>query len=235
MFLSESPWPHPRNLFERPQHKLTLCRHGAHSLSDMRDLLSFDRYSSWSAFSTRTALVMAVLWGAPMTLLMLLGMQGGFGAAGTVVVGTLAGLGFGFGWTAWMRVTIRRFLERLHAGDPSVVPAPPAGATERVLCNFMLSERFAVGGHLYLSDVDWTFVPHLKNLQRHQQVHSVSSRDITSITVRRLHKGALARLMYPDDVDVIEARTASAIAWSVIAPQPQELAALLSARIRGAA
>jgi hypothetical protein len=26
MFLAESPWPHPRSLFERPQHKLTLDR-----------------------------------------------------------------------------------------------------------------------------------------------------------------------------------------------------------------
>jgi hypothetical protein len=25
MFLSDSPWPHPRISFERPQHKLTLC------------------------------------------------------------------------------------------------------------------------------------------------------------------------------------------------------------------
>lgn len=201
----------------------------------MRDLLGFERYASWSTFSIRTALVMAMLWGAPMTVLMLLGMKGGFGAAGTIVVGTLAGLGFGFGWTAWMRVTIRRFLRRLHAGDPKVVPPAPAGATERVLCNFMLSERFAVGGHLYLSDLDWTFVPHRKNLTRHQHVHSISSRDIASITVRRLHKGALARLMYPDDVDVIEVRSSSAIAWSVIAPHPQELTGLLSARIRGAA
>ena len=224
-----------RILFDRLQQKPTLCRRGAPLNSDMHDLIDFERYATWSMFSTRTALVMAAAWGVPMTTFMLFGTNGGFGVVGTVVVGALAGLGFGFGWTAWMRRSIRGVLKRLHSGDPRMVPAPPSGATGRLLCNFMLSEQFAVGGHLYLSEREWSFVPHRKNLKRHQHVHTVASGDVAGIAVRQLRRGTLARLMYPHEVSVIEVRLSGALLWSIVAPEPEEVAKLLRARIRSAA
>jgi hypothetical protein len=57
---------------------------------------------------------------------------------------------------------------RLYNSDPALVPPPPAGEYRfRVLGN-LFRGRIAVGGHLYAGVERWTFVPHRKNLQRHQ-------------------------------------------------------------------
>jgi hypothetical protein len=98
---------------------------------------------------------------------------------------------------------------------------PTLSPPECVTCNFMLSEKFAVGGHLYLGKSEWIYVPHRKNPKRHQETQSLAPRLIETIALRKLRKGAVAKLAFPSEVDVIEIRAAGSVVWSIIAPDAE--------------
>src|SRR5688572_27118278 len=113
---------------------------------------------------------MAVLWGTPMTALLLaIGPRAVFGTAGLLLLGVTAATAFGVLWVNWFARDMTRVAHRLYSGDPSIVPPPPAGRFDtRIMCNRLVTPRLAVGGHLYLGPEEWIFVPHRKN-RRHDQ------------------------------------------------------------------
>ncbi len=167
---------------------------------------------------------MAVLWGVPMTVMMLLWSRDAFGTVGTLIIGAGAAALFGILWTLWMGRDLTALVRRLYEADPSVVPAPPPMSSSRLLCNLMLGGTFAVGGHLYLGVAEWQFVPHLKNLKRHQAAQSVAAADITAVEVRPLAQRGLGQLLATEEVLVIDVKLRSGAVWSLIAPQAQRVA-----------
>lgn len=172
----------------------------------------------------RMALVMAALWGVPMTLYSMLTADNGLEAIVALVVGVPAALAFGFLWTWTMTLGARRMLRRVYRGDPRTVPAPPAGVYEyRFPCSYLPSLSLAVGGHLYLARGVWTFVPHRRNLKRHQTPVSIPITPATQVECVEVKVPAWARLFAPGPGYRLQVRTADAAAM-FLTPDPRVLA-----------
>jgi hypothetical protein len=80
---------------------------------------------------------------------------------GGLLVAVLSGSFFGVTWTAWMRRSSRRLVNRLFDLDSSVVaPTPSFAYTAYLPCNHYISERLAHGGVLYAGPNGLLFQPH---------------------------------------------------------------------------
>jgi hypothetical protein len=75
---------------------------------------------------------------------------------------------FGRLWTGTFRRSMIDLARRIYEGDPGIVPAPPPGEYRFRVMGNLFRGRIAVGGHLYAGAERWVFVPHRKNLRRHQ-------------------------------------------------------------------
>jgi hypothetical protein len=128
----------------------------------LADLLPIGAYTPRTS-AWRTAVSMALLWGVPMTgLLMVSGT--GMPRGEALAVGAVASVLFGTLWTYWFGRSMRRLIERLCAGEAGLVPEPAGSDYQvRVLANLMTRPSFAVGGHLYAGPTQLAFVPHTKN------------------------------------------------------------------------
>jgi len=143
-----------------------------------KDLLPLEPYERTDrAALWRSARVMAVLWGVPMTAYQLFVSNEWwdepwpllvFGISMTLVVGAASGLLFGMLWTWMFQGAMEKLTRRIHDGDPAIVPAPPEGQDFRLACSYLLTPTMAVGGHLYAAPDALTFVPHNRNLPRHR-------------------------------------------------------------------
>lgn len=90
-----------------------------------------------------------------------------FYALGVAVFGG-AGYGLMFPWLL-MRAG-RRLNDRVHAGDPRLVPPPPPGRyLYRLPCAYLRRPNFAVGGVLYLGPGGLRFDPHLRTPARFRE------------------------------------------------------------------
>lgn len=110
-------------------------------------------------------LTMAIFWGVPMTLYLSF-LLDGVPLFWVVGVCSVMALLFGGIWTFVFGRYLRRQIARLYAGDPAIVPAPPAGEfTTRVLANLGASLLFAASGHLYAGPDGLAFVPNSTNFR----------------------------------------------------------------------
>jgi hypothetical protein len=137
----------------------------------IRELLPLKAYENAQQTSqVHTSLVMAALWGVPMTfVIVLLANDDVIGLIFRLVIAAAAALAFGFLWTYMFTRAMRRLMRRIYQGDPRIVPPPPAGEYDyRFPCSYLVSPLLAVGGHLYVGPAALTFMPHRKNLVRHQ-------------------------------------------------------------------
>jgi len=124
----------------------------------VKDLLPLELYEQADrAAWWRSARVMAVLWGVPMTALQLLASNEWwdepwpllvFGISMTLVIGAASGLMFGMLWTWMFQGAMGKLTRGIHGGDPAIVPAPPAGQDFRLACSYLVTPTTAVGGHL---------------------------------------------------------------------------------------
>ena len=128
----------------------------------MRDLLPLSAYEAASTVRFgRSTLVLAVLWGVPMTTFMLRTHQGSLGEV--LVIGAIGALIFGALITMLARFARRQLTQQVYHCMWPIVPAAPAGQYEaRLMCS-LIRGRLPVGGHLYLGHEAWAFVPHARN------------------------------------------------------------------------
>ncbi len=79
---------------------------------------------------------------------------------GGLLVTVLAGSFFGVTWTACMRRSSRKLVNRLYDLDPSVVSPVPSSYAAYLPCSHYISERAAHGGVLYAGPSGLFFQPH---------------------------------------------------------------------------
>lgn len=172
----------------------------------------------------RMALVMAALWGLPMTVYQVMDADGGLEIAIALVVGVSGALAFGFLWTWTMTLGVRRLVRRVYEGDLRIVPAPPAAAYEyRFPCSYLPSLLMAIGGHLYIGPAAWTFVPHRRNVKRHQAPVSIPITPGTRVESVEVKMPVWAKIFTPGPAYRLQVRTASDTAM-FLTPEPQLLA-----------
>lgn len=182
----------------------------------------------------RMALVMAALWGVPITLYSMLAADDALEAIVALVVGVAGALAFGFLWTWTMTLGVRRLVRRVYAGDPRIVPAPPAGAYEyRFACSYLPSLLTAVGGHLYVGPAAWTFVPHRRNLKRHRAPVSIPITPGTRVEAVEVTQPAWARLFTPGPAYRLQVRSGAATTM-FLTPDPRALAPRLREYLQAA-
>ena len=189
----------------------------------MRDLLPLSRYeASVKGVAWRSSLVMAALWGIPMTTFLVIS-QGDLGLVASLSTGVLAALLFGFGWTLWMRRGMLRLIRRIYNGDPKIVPPAPAGPFDaRLSCNLMLSKNFGVGGHLYLGEDRAVFMPHNRNLPKHRHPVTMTPIPVGSVAIADLNPSALVRLLANGPVRTIRVRVAEGD-MEILTPEPETI------------
>lgn len=128
----------------------------------MRDVQPLSAYENSSGPNlVRSTLVLAVLWGIPMTMFMLRTNQGTPGFV--IMVAAIGGLLFGGLVTMLARFATRQLTQLVyHCVWPIVPAAPPGEYDSRLMCRLKRG-RMAVGGHLYVGNEGWVFVPHTRN------------------------------------------------------------------------
>ena len=128
----------------------------------MRDLQPLSAYEASSGPNlVRSTLVLAVLWGIPMTMFMLRTQQGSTGFV--LAVAAVGGLLFGGLVTMLARFATRQLTQAVyHCVWPIVPAAPPGEYDTRLMCR-LARGRITIGGHLYVGAAGWVFVPHTRN------------------------------------------------------------------------
>lgn len=195
----------------------------------MDELLPVEAYrESPPGIVIRTALVMSALWGVPMTALMVASDPSHLKMTEVLGIGLAASLAFGTIWTAWVRLSLRRFTQRLYAGDPTLVPPPPdESADRRLLCSWLKTPRFSVGGHLYLGSNRWTFVPHRRNRTADESPILILLTPPPRIRVTEWRSGGLARLMGAGVIRSVRIEGDGGT-WLLLVPRAEAVAEILS-------
>ena len=118
-------------------------------------------------------LLMAIFGG--LTFGFLFSPPGQFNLLGAIVSGLAFGLPTGLLFALLFPLVFRRkvssLIDAIYAGNPKVAGPPPAEQefSHRLVCNWMKSDNFAVGGVLYFSRERLVFVPHQQNLPQHRE------------------------------------------------------------------
>jgi hypothetical protein len=202
----------------------------------IRELLPLAAYvPAQQTSNVRMALMVAVLWGVPVTVIVLLPARDIAGIATGLAIGAAGALAFGFLWTYLFTRAMRKIMRRIYEGDPRVVPPAPAGEYGyRLMCNYMISPRLAVGGHLYVGPRELTFVPHHKNLRRHRAPLSIPTTPEPVIESVAVAPGRTTRLLGAGpSAYQLQVRT-SGIAARFVAPEPEHVAERLREYVRTA-
>jgi hypothetical protein len=176
----------------------------------MRELLSWPEYvASSRSPAWRSVVVMSVLWGGPMTGIIVITQGREIGIVPALMIGIITGVLFGTLWTVWFRLAMRRFVRRVYHGDPKLVPQPPEGGFEaRVPCNLLLTDKMAVGGHLYLGRDQSVFVPHNRNLRQHRSPVVLTPGAHSAVTVHELTPPLLTRILAKGPIQVFDVNVA---------------------------
>ncbi|HEU0078786.1 MAG TPA: hypothetical protein VFQ76_14125 [Longimicrobiaceae bacterium] len=193
------------------------------------ELLPLEAYESYPVGSPlQAALIFGVffaVWDAVVSLL------GGEHAPGIILTemagGLLAGLITGFIWFFAFRALMRRLLRRIYHGDPRIVPPAPAGSYDyRLAGNLMLSRSMSAGGHLYIGRETWTFVPHRRNLKRHQTPLSIPAAPPPAVEAVDVPLRGVTRILLKGLVRQVHVRTSSTT-HRFVTPDPEAVAARL--------
>jgi hypothetical protein len=146
------------------------------------------------------------------------------GLAGGAIAGVLLSVAF----PRLFRRKMRAFTDRLFAGDPELVPVPPAakGLSHRLICDWMLPSGFAVGGVLYLGRDGLLFVPHLKNLKRDQAILNMGSSDQIQLTLVQPNINVVQRMLIPNPPRYLEV-TGNGRRECFLVPQPERVIELV--------
>lgn len=197
----------------------------------IRDIVPLSAYETPTG-GWRTVLVMAALWGTPMTLLLIL-VDDRMPLATALMIGVLTALLFGGLFTVWSRKSMARLTERLHSGDAALVPKPPSGDYgARVLASLMTSPRFAIGGHLYAGRQCIAFMPHTRNRKADRALRRLPWAEVRRVEPVVRRAPVLARILWPQPLSYVRI-TAESEGWLLRVPEAEHVAQELW-RLRGA-
>ena len=196
----------------------------------MRDLLPLSAYEGASGPSVvRSTVVLALLWGIPMTMFMLRTHQGSVGFV--VGVGAVGGLVFGSLVTMLARFATRQLTQVVYHCVWPVVPAAPPGAYDtRLMCRLERG-RLTVGGHLYVGDASWVFVPHTRNGPLYRKPVRWERPGGLALSVQRPRWSALTWLFGLSRADQVVAADGEGRSVFVV-PDAGQVVAALNARTR---
>lgn len=194
----------------------------------MENLQPLEAYvDGMSALWTRQGRLVGIAFGAVMAVVTVL--TGPSNVDRGVLAGGLltfvgGGLLFGLVWSRRMARRMRVMTEALYAGrSPFAVDTPPGSYGYRLPASLRTSDRFAVGGVLFLGRAVMTFVPHQRNLPSYRdpvilpvdQDFAVDLVAQRSTLVRRALFGSLPALVR------VTSRGAS---WLFLVPRPEDTA-----------
>jgi hypothetical protein len=152
-----------------------------------------------------------------------------------LATGLLKGFVIGFIWFFVFRYMMQRLTRRIYHGDPGIVPPAPAGSYDyRLASNLVLGRSMSVGGHLYIGRETWTFVPHRRNLKRHQAPLTIPATPPPAVEVVEVPLHGIGRLLLKDPVRQVHVRTSSTT-HGFVTPEPDAAAARLREYLRPAA
>lgn len=202
----------------------------------MKDLLPLEAYERTDgALWWRSALAMGVFWGVPGTYIEILAGRSSLGIGPTLLLSTLAGLGFGTLFMGTTEYERRRLARRVHRADPALVPAPPEGHQEyRLACSHLPDGKTAVGGHLYVGTSTLAFVPHRKNPRRLRTPLTLPAGPDVTVEVVEVRLGGLQRLFAENPSRRLRIRVGGACA-DFLTPDPDEVADTLRGYYRSPA
>jgi hypothetical protein len=142
-----------------------------------------------------------------------------------ILVGLAFGVPFGLclalAIPAGFRKRMASFTDALYAGDPKIVelPASVDDYSHRLPCSWMKSDKFSVGGVLYLSRERFMFAPHNKNLPQHREAFEIAPLNDVTFSMVQL-SNFMARLLLKKLPPYLEITWSSGKARFVI-PDPE--------------
>jgi hypothetical protein len=174
----------------------------------------------------RTGTVTGVAFGAVMAIGVGWMLPSTTGPAATIASETLALFGgggsFGYLCSRSMARSWQTMRENIYEGKPPFeVYAPSSGYTHRLPASLRTSDRFAIGGVVFIGPRAIAFVPHAMNLPAHRTTIVVPVGDTITVDTfpqrstffRRLWCGALPELL--------QVRSGGE-QWSFLVPRPQD-------------
>jgi hypothetical protein len=90
------------------------------------------------------------------------------------------------------------------------------------------SRRRAIGGHLYIGETEWTFVPHRRNAARHRLISTIPVTRELAITVETEAPRGLVRLFRSRPISFVSLRT-DASSWRLQVPAAADVCERLQA------
>ena len=162
------------------------------------------------------ALVAAVAhaWGRPLAGLSL--------ENTAMLVFVVAGSIFGFAWSARMKRAIQNVTRDVYLGNaPFAVEPPNAVYTHRLPASWRTSDRFAVGGVLFVGKGTLAFAPHARNLPAHRTPVFIRCGKDTTIDTESQPMTTVRRILFSRLPDMIRVANRQS-EWRFIAPRAGE-------------
>jgi 4-amino-4-deoxy-L-arabinose transferase-like glycosyltransferase len=157
----------------------------------------------------------AYAWGRPLAGLSL--------ETTAVLVLLVAGSIFGFAWAARMKSAIQRVTRDVYFGNAPFAVQPPKGRySHRLPASWRTSDRFAVGGVLFVGQGTLAFVPHARNLPKHRTPVFITCGKDTRIDTEPQPMTAVRRILFsrlPDTIRVSNRQSE----WRFIVPRAGEI------------
>ena len=199
---------------------------GCASMETLQPLKAYTEGSA--AVWARQAWLAGVAFGAAMAILTPWIAPGEGRTRATTVAALVAFAGggslCGFTWSRWMMRSMRRMTERLYDGSPPFAVDAPAGAYRyRLPASLRTSDRFAIGGVLFLGRGAMVFVPHRLNLSSHRQPINVLIEGEVGVEAIPQRSTAIRRVLF-GDLPALVRVSCNGQSWLFLVPWPEDTA-----------
>lgn len=139
-----------------------------------------------------------------------------------VLVFVVAGSIFGFAWSARMKSAIQNVTRAVYLGTAPFAVEPPTGAyTHRLPASWRTSDRFAVGGVLFVGKGTLAFVPHARNLPKHRTPVFIKYGRDTTIDTESQPMTTMRRILFSRLPDLLRVSNRQD-EWRFIVPRAGE-------------
>jgi len=192
-------------------------------MEDLQPLEAYfdDQAQNWTRMGAVAGIAFGALvaaaayaWGRPLA---------GLSLENTAVL-VFAGAGsiFGFAWSARMRTAVQNVTRDVFLGNAPFAVEPPRGTyTHRLPASWRTSDRFAVGGVLFVGQGTLAFVPHARNLPKHRTPVVIKYGKDTTIDTESQPMTTLRRILFsrlPDTIRVSNRQSE----WRFVVPRAGE-------------
>ena len=139
-----------------------------------------------------------------------------------VLVFVVAGAIFGFAWSARMRTAVQNVTRDVFLGNAPFAVEPPKGPyTHRLPASWRTSDRFAVGGVLFVGKGTLAFVPHARNLPKDRTPVFIKYGKDTAIDTESQPMTTVRRILFSQLPDMIHVSSRQS-EWRFIVPRAGE-------------